>query len=278
MYICKFIITIMNHYYCRLENSHELNYYISSIKEHLIQITNSESINGKKLLFRDWGDLLESGIDVYLVNIGVCLIEKGITDLEDWKNEMIEITFPFLSTLGVHPAEMENILAHVWYSRFAKTQKEINKANERASHWAENPYKILPTIEDLSFKNSHIFVRLLCNNTAFWGGILLLTIINLNIFRTHSGIVCFYHPIALLMVANLYKWKYSILGPIVLGLVFSAYYIIFEKNGVYLAFESAKESILSGLTYIILLPIILINERRYNNAFLKHKPTKQNLH
>lgn len=268
----------MNHYYYRLGNSHELNYYISSLKGHLIQITNLKSINGKKLLLRDWEDLLESGIDVYLVNIGVCLIEKGITDLEKWRDEMIDITFPFLSTLGMRLAEMENVLAHVWYSRFAKTQKEINKANERASHRRGNPYKILPTIEDLSYKNSHIFIRLLCNNMAFWGSILLLTTINLNIFSTHNGLIFLYEPIALLMVANLYKWRYAILGPIGLSLVVSAYYIIFEKNGIYVAFENAKESILSGITYISLLPIVLINERRYNNVFLKHKPTKQNLH
>ncbi|WP_293738918.1 hypothetical protein [uncultured Parabacteroides sp.] len=216
------------------------------------------------LYIKNWRDVYISGIDGYIVNCAVLLIEEGYSNPNKWEARMRKIMYGILKGKGCNEEGWSDIVKNVWNSYYLMNEREESKL-----HRADDIKRLLPKVKDIAMKKG--LVCLLLNNNIVFGGVLIMAAILSVIVIDYddyyprcigyvgiSQSICFF--------ASLCSRKTYIWSPLIaffVGVTFISLIILFNGDMFYLSFYSAiKGTIIKSMIFLLFFPVVYANRYR----------------
>lgn len=235
---------------------------ISDNIDYLIEQIKKES--NDVLYIKNWSDVYSSGIDGYIVNCAVLLIEEGYSNPNKWEPQMKKIMYNIFKDKGCNEDGWSNIVKKVWNSYYLKDARIEYKL-----HYADDIKRLLPKVKDIAMKKGVIGL-LLNNNIVFIGSFvvaMLLSVVAIGYdgyypkYISYVGIsqsICFF---AFLCSRKTYIW--SPLIAFLLGLVLISLAVLFKDETFCLLYYSAvKGGIIKSVVFLLFYPVVYANRYR----------------
>lgn len=241
----------------------------------------------KPIYLSNWGDVYNTGVDGFLVNVGYLLTQDGCYKFDDWKKRMSSELYDLFSRYRCSNKEFDKILNQVWDCRYDESKGKMRY----------DSVDKMRKIKDIAFSKFPFFIRVTNRNSTLMAFIILCVGISFNIIssidyseysdywmgayigydygligdllRNLASYSVFILLIDLFFVFALLVGRhgehlFSFIPVVIFAIhcILAFPYILFPVYKYNIVIDFLRDIILSGGIYLFLIPILMINKSR----------------
>lgn len=217
-----------------------------------------DSITGKRrAIISSWDDIYNRGIDGYIVNIIVDIIEDGKYKKKDIYTAFEKRVYPCLMKYGCSIYTLKSVFKKAWTCRYVDSGNEKNERTLSVMDYALNQQPVI-----LKIINSNGFLILF---------VFLFFILSWYIGVLFVGSMSSFVALCAFVVGICAIQKNALIFPLVsmsICIIVCLYHVIFTEH---LALMYAKQNLYVGLSFLLWYPVLWINLERLNDKYFESK-------